>query len=100
MTRLHIGNLPYDYSDRDLRILVEDAGAGRVADAEMIRDGYRPEKSRGYGFVEMASDAEAQKAIELLDGAEVGRRIISVSPARAKGWPREASRTQEDHNEH
>lgn len=78
-TKLYVGNLPYKTTDSDLSSLF--AQAGSVATATVISDKFSG-RSKGFGFVEMSSDEEAQKAIEMLNGQEMEGRKIVVSEAR------------------
>jgi cold-inducible RNA-binding protein len=79
--RLYVGNLAYSLTEGDLRELFGEAGA--VADVKLIsdRDTGRP---RGFGFVEMSSESEAQKAIEVLNGRDVQGRPIAVREAQER----------------
>jgi RNA recognition motif-containing protein len=78
---LYIGNLSYQTTDDDLRQLFSEAG--EVASATVIteRDSGR---SKGFGFVEMANDADAQKAVSMFDGTMLGDRNIKVDIARPR----------------
>ena len=78
---IYISNLSYDVNDSDLRELFEEYG--EVSSAKVIMD-RETGRSRGFGFVEMADDAEGQKAIDELNGAEYDRKTISVSVARPR----------------
>jgi len=79
-TNLFVGNLPYSMDDAQLNDAF--AQAGTVASAKVIKDKYSG-RSRGFGFVEMASDEEAKKAIEMLNGKDIGGRPLVVNEARA-----------------
>jgi RNA recognition motif-containing protein len=80
--KLYIGNLPFSASDADLR---EVFGAhGTVTDAIVMMD-RTTGRSRGFGFVEMADEAQAQAAIDRWDGKEYDGRMLSVSMARPQG---------------
>jgi cold-inducible RNA-binding protein len=79
--RLYVGNLPYTTSDSDLQQLFEQFGTVASAQVVMDRDTGR---SKGFGFVEMGSDAEAQAAIDGLHGKENGGRTLTVNEARPK----------------
>lgn len=81
MTKLFVGNLPYNTTSEDLGKMFEPHG--QVAEATVITDRYSG-KSRGFGFVEMPNDEEAQKAIEALNGNEVEDRKLAVSVARPR----------------
>lgn len=77
--KLYVGNLSYDTTEESLKTAFSEAGA--VETANIIVDKYS-NRSKGFGFVEMSSDKEAQKAIEMLDGKEVDGRNIKVNEAR------------------
>lgn len=77
--KLYVGSLPYKTTDGDLADLF--AQAGNVASATVISDKFSG-RSKGFGFVEMASDEEATKAIEMFDGHEIEGRKIVVNEAR------------------
>ena len=78
---IYVGNLSYGVSDDNLREVFEAFGA--VSSAKVITDKYSG-RSKGFGFVEMDNDAEAQAAIEQLDGAEIDGRPVKVNEARPK----------------
>jgi RNA recognition motif-containing protein len=79
-TRVYVGNLPFDMDASQLRALFEEGGR-EVADVKIItdRDTGRP---RGFAFVEMASQSDAQAAITALNGREVGGRALTVNEAK------------------
>src|SRR5207247_7190168 len=79
--RLYVGNLTYGSTDATLRQLFEAHGTATSAQIIMDRDTGR---SKGFGFVEMGSDAEAQAAIAALNGKEVDGRALTVNEARPK----------------
>jgi RNA recognition motif-containing protein len=79
--KLYVGNLSYDISDNELKELFAPYGAVRSAQVIADRDTGR---SKGFGFVEMSSDQEAQKAIEALNGKDVGGRPLTVNEARPR----------------
>jgi RNA recognition motif-containing protein len=79
--KLFVGGLNYDTTEEALKDFF--AKAGTVESAAIIRDKMSG-RSKGFGFVEMATDEEAQKAIEMFDGQELDGRNISVSVARPK----------------
>jgi len=79
--KLYVGNLPYNTVDADLENLFSQAGT--VKSAQVIRD-RASGRSKGFGFVEMANDAEAQAAIAALNGSEVDGRNIVVNESRPK----------------
>jgi len=77
--KLYVGNLPYTVRDEDLQQSFGQFGAVTSAKVMMERDTGR---SKGFGFVEMASDAEAQAAINGMNGQSLGGRSITVNEAR------------------
>lgn len=77
--KLFVGNLAYTVSDESLR--EHFSQVGNVESAMVIKD-KMSNRSKGFGFVEMSSEAEAQKAIETLDGKELDGRNITVNEAR------------------
>lgn len=81
--KLYVGNLGYDVSSSDLEQLLSSHGT--VESAEVISDRMTG-RSKGFGFVEMASESEAQAAITALNGQDFQGRSITVNEAR----PREA----------
>jgi RNA recognition motif-containing protein len=78
-TKLYIGNLPSTTSEDDLRMLFSQAGT--VASAVVITD-CDTGTSKGFGFVEMASQADARQAIKMLNARELGERALLVEPAK------------------
>ena len=84
--RLFVGNLPYSMSDADL----EGAFAehGQVVSAVVIRD-RETGRSRGFGFVEMDTDEEAEAAQKALDGTEFDGRRLRVNAAQPRAEGRE-----------
>jgi RNA recognition motif-containing protein len=79
--RLFVGNLSFSVTDKELSDLF--AQAGSVNEAKVVMDTVTG-RSRGFGFVTMATDAEAGKAIALLHGADAGGRALVVSEARPR----------------
>lgn len=79
--KLYVGNLSYGLTDSDLASLFEPYGTVDSAQVIMDRDTGR---SKGFGFVEMGSDQEAQAAINALNGHEVEGRGLTVNEARPK----------------
>ena len=77
--KLYVGNLPFGASEEDLRKLFSEAGA--VQSVKIVTDSYSG-RSRGFGFVEMASQAEAEKAISLVNGKTFMDRTLIVSEAK------------------
>lgn len=81
MTKLFVGGLPYAVNDQELHDLFAEHGT--VTSAVVITD-RSTGQSKGFGFVEMEDDAQAQKAIEEMNGKDVGGRSIAVSVARPR----------------
>ncbi len=79
--KLYVGNLSYEATQADLEELF--AQAGNVESVNIITDKISGQ-SRGFGFVEMASDGEAQAAIQQLDGHDLKGRALKVNEARAR----------------
>ena len=77
--KLYVGNLPYSVRDEDLQQAFGEFGTITSAKVMMERDTGR---SKGFGFVEMGSDAEAQAAINGMNGQSLGGRSITVNEAR------------------
>ncbi len=77
--KLYVGNLKYEITSQQLEELF--AQAGQVVSATVITDKYSG-RSKGFGFVEMSSDEEAQKAVEMLNGQEYEGRKLIVNEAR------------------
>jgi len=77
--KLYVGNLPFEVSEEELKKLFSEAGA--VQSIKIVTDSYSG-RSRGFGFVEMASKDEAEKAISLFNGKTLRDRTIIVSEAR------------------
>src|SRR3954468_2875041 len=79
--RLYVGNLPYETGETDLQDLF--ARAGNVESVKVMRD-MATGRARGFAFVEMSTDEEAQKAIAELNEFQVGGRSLTVNEARPK----------------
>ena len=79
--KLYVGNLSYDVSSSDLEKMLAEYGT--VQSAEVISD-RATGRSKGFGFVEMASDDEAQAAIAGLNGQQHGGRALTVNEARPR----------------
>ena len=79
--KLYVGNLTYGVTDSTLQQMFEPHGTVQSAQVIMDRDTGR---SKGFGFVEMGSDQEAQAAIAALNGKEVDGRALTVNEARPK----------------
>lgn len=78
---IYVGNLPYSVVEEDLREIFEEYG--EIASVKIISDKLTG-RSKGFGFVEMDDDQEAQKAIEELNNAEVSGRNIKVNESRPR----------------
>ena len=77
--KLYVGNLPYSFRDQDMEQAFSQYGTVSSAKVMMERDTGR---SKGFGFVEMGSDAEAQAAIAGMNGQQIGGRGLVVNEAR------------------
>jgi RNA recognition motif-containing protein len=89
MKKLFVGNLPYKVTDADLRDMFSKAG--EVSEASVIMDRDRG-VSKGFGFVTMSNDNEADAAIEMWNGKEIEGRGLTVNEAR----PREERPRRDD----
>ena len=78
---IYVGNLPYSITGDDLRNVFTEYG--EVADAKVISDKYSG-KSKGFGFVQMPDDSQAEQAIEQLNDTDLQGRNIKVNQARPK----------------
>ncbi len=81
MTKLYVGNLPYKFTDQDLKDLF--SAYGNVVSTSIITE-RETGRSKGFGFVELEDDAMAQKAIEEINGKDLEGRKAVVSVARPK----------------
>jgi RNA recognition motif-containing protein len=79
--KLYVGNLPYETGEQDLQELF--ASAGSVETVNVIRD-MATGRARGFAFVEMSSEADAQNAIRTLNDFQYGGRNLTVNEARPK----------------
>ena len=79
--KLYVGNLSYGVTDNDLAKMFEPHGTVQSAQVIMDRDAGR---SKGFGFVEMSNDQEAQAAIAALNGKDMDGRALTVNEARPK----------------
>lgn len=79
--KLYVGNLPYEVGEDELQQLF--AQAGTVESVKVMRD-QATGRPRGFAFVEMGSDEEAQSALKTLNAVEVGGRNLTVNEARPK----------------
>lgn len=78
---IYVGNLAYKVSDNDLKEIFEEFG--EVTSAKVITD-RETGRSKGFGFVEMSDDQDAQNAIDDLDGTEMDGRNLKVNKAKPK----------------
>jgi RNA recognition motif-containing protein len=79
--KLYVGNLPYSVTEQDLQSLF--ASAGTVDSVSVMRD-MATGRARGFAFVEMATDEEAQQAVSMLNDKDFGGRNLTVNEARPK----------------
>jgi cold-inducible RNA-binding protein len=79
--KLYVGNLAYSVTDGDLEQMFAAHGTVQSAQVIMDRDTGR---SKGFGFVEMGNDSEAQKAIQAMNGKDSGGRSLTVNEAKPK----------------
>jgi len=79
--KLYVGNLPFSTTEADLRDLFEKHGS--VQSVSVITD-RETGRSRGFGFVEMSDDADADAAMKALDGQDMGGRNLKVNEARER----------------
>src|SRR5436853_2284510 len=79
--KLYVGNLAYTVTDGGLEAMFATHGTVQSAQVIMERETGR---SKGFGFVEMSSDQEAQNAIKAMNGQEVGGRALTVNEARPR----------------
>jgi len=80
-TRLYVGNLSFNTMEADVRAMF--AKCGTVANCDLITDKFTG-KSRGFAFVEMATQAEADKAVSEVNGKELDGRVLTVNEARPR----------------
>jgi RNA recognition motif-containing protein len=79
--KLFVGGLPYATTDEELK--THFSAAGNVTSAQIVMDRMTG-RSKGFGFVEMETEDEAQKAIEMFNGTDFGGRSLAVNEARPK----------------
>jgi RNA recognition motif-containing protein len=79
--KLYVGNLPYSTTEEDLRSLF--AQAGTVVSVALIKD-RESGRSKGFAFVEMESQEEAEKAISMFNGSQLNARALTVNIARPR----------------
>lgn len=80
-TKLFVGNLSFDTTEEDLRALFSQAGT--VTSVSLIKD-RDTGRSKGFAFIEMSNQSEAEQAIKLFNGFSLGNREIKVDKAREK----------------
>ncbi len=80
-TRLFVGNLPFKATEDELKGMFE--ACGTIKDCHIVMD-RESGRSKGFGFVEMTSQAEADEAIKKVDGADMGGRPLKVSEAKPR----------------
>ncbi|MFA5933108.1 MAG: RNA-binding protein [Microgenomates group bacterium] len=81
MTKIFVGSLPYSTTSQELQEMFEKFG--QVVSATVVMDKFTGQ-SRGFGFVEMQNDDEANKAIQELNGSDMNGRALAVSVARPR----------------
>jgi len=86
---IYVGNLPFNLGEEDLKEIFEEYG--EVASAKIIADKFSG-RSKGFGFVEMESDDEANNSIKELNNAEVGGRNIKVNESKPRSNDRGGDR--------
>ena len=79
--KLYVGGLPYSVTDQQLTELFEPHGT--VESAKVVTDRYT-DRSRGFGFVEMSTQAEAEQAIQSLNGSELDGRSLTVNVSKPR----------------
>jgi|SRR5579871_1459383 len=79
--RIYVGGLPYSATDADLEKLF--SASGTVTSASVVTDRYTGQ-AKGFGFVEMSTDAEASAAIKALNGTEMSGRTLTVNEAKPR----------------
>lgn len=78
---IYVGNLPYSTTEAELRAAFEQFGEVSSAKLVIDRETNRP---KGFGFVEMPSQEDAEEAVKALDGSPMGGRPLRVNPARPR----------------
>lgn len=81
--KLFVRNLAWGVDDEQLRKLFEDAGVGEVQEATVVRD-RETNRSRGFGFVTMATPEQAEAAMQKLNGQDLGGRALAINEAKPK----------------
>ena len=82
MKNIFVGNLSFRTTEQELRAMFENYGVVDRVNIVTDRDTGQP---RGFAFVEMANDAEGERAIQAVNGQEIGGRTLNVNEARPKG---------------
>lgn len=95
MTKLFVGGLPYAINDQGLQDLFTPFG--QVLTAQVVTDKFSGQ-SKGFGFVEMSDDEQAQKAISELNGSSLQGRTLGVSVARPREERPSRGRFNNNHN--
>ena len=90
---LYVGNLSADYTEDELRDLF--AADGREVESVTIRKKVKTGRSRGFGFVKMASEEDAERAVQALHGTDVRGRSLKVGEAHRETRERQESRSYE-----
>lgn len=80
-SKIYVGNLSYSTTEDDLRTLFSEAGT--VVSVALIKD-RDSGQSKGFGFIEMSNQVEAEKAISMFNGKQVGDRELKVNLARPR----------------
>jgi RNA recognition motif-containing protein len=83
---IYVGNLSYEVTEEDLKQAFE--AFGKVESVKVIKDNYSG-RSRGFGFVDMPAESEAQSAIKEMNGKELKGRALSVNVARSRSGGRQ-----------
>lgn len=84
MKKIYIGNLQWQTTDDELKTFFSPYG--KVTSVQILKD-RETGKSRGFGFVEMENDSEAEKAIKELDGKELNKRTLKINEAKKTRKP-------------
>jgi len=79
--KIYVGNLPFNFGEKELKETF--SSFGEITEATVISDRYSG-RSKGFGFVTFSSEDEAKKAVDEMNGKEVGGREIKVSEAKAR----------------
>ena len=87
--KIYVGNLPFSVDDEELKKLF--SSYGEIEEASIVKDKFSG-RSKGFGFVEMPNNAEAQSAISGLNGKELQGRSLKVNEARRRSEGRRDSR--------